>query len=173
VGFPFTHNSQINLWEGGGFLSSGVGGGRGFLWFNHLSLYTVTVSVAVSLRWALRVFGYLLLQYGEKIFSDEEVFEQIKPKSRKAYEKCWKEFKKLNPEINFEEGPPGEEAIVNFFRHLRLEKNVASFSIWTLYSYINSILKQKYGFKLQELPRVMLFIKGLEVDTKKKVAWGV
>jgi hypothetical protein len=109
----------------------------------------------------------------KKIFSDEEVFEQIKPKSRKAHEKCWKEFKELNPEINFEEGPPGEEAIVNFFRHLRLEKKVASSSIWTLYSYINSILKQKYGFKLQELPRVTLFIKGLEVDTKKKVAWGV
>jgi hypothetical protein len=44
----------------------------------------------------------------KKIFSDEEVFEQIKPRSRKAYEKCWKEFKELNPEINFEEGPPGE-----------------------------------------------------------------
>ncbi len=43
----------------------------------------------------------------KKIFSDEEVFEQIKPKSRKAVVKCWKEFKELNPEINFEEGPPG------------------------------------------------------------------
>jgi hypothetical protein len=43
------------------------------------------------------VFGYLLLQYGEedKIFSDEEVFEQIKPASRKAYKKCWKEFKEI------------------------------------------------------------------------------
>jgi hypothetical protein len=46
----------------------------------------------------------------KKIFSDEEVSEQIKPKSRKAYEKCWKEFKELNPEINFEEGPPGKGA---------------------------------------------------------------
>jgi hypothetical protein len=31
-------------------------------------------------------------------------------------------------------------------------------------------LKRKYGFKLQELPRVKLFIKGLEVDTIKKKA---
>jgi hypothetical protein len=45
----------------------------------------------------------------KKIFSDEEVSEQIKPKNRKAFEKCWKELKELNPEINFEEGPPGEE----------------------------------------------------------------
>jgi hypothetical protein len=58
----------------------------------------------------------------KKIFSDEEVFEQIKPASRKAYEKCWKEFKEINPEINFEEGRPGEEAIVIFFKHLRFEK---------------------------------------------------
>jgi hypothetical protein len=51
----------------------------------------------------------------KKIFSDEEVFGQIKPKSRKAYVKCWKEFKELNPEINFEEGPPG----VHLFQQAR------------------------------------------------------
>jgi hypothetical protein len=49
-------------------------------------------------------------------FSVEEVFEQIKPASRQAYKKCLKEFKEINPEINFEEGPPGEEAIVHSFR---------------------------------------------------------
>jgi hypothetical protein len=49
----------------------------------------------------------------KKIFCDEEVFEQIKPASRKAYKKCWKELKEINPEINFEEGPPGEEDIVH------------------------------------------------------------
>jgi hypothetical protein len=32
----------------------------------------------------------------KKIFSDEEVFEQIKPASRKAYKKCWKEFKEIS-----------------------------------------------------------------------------
>jgi hypothetical protein len=106
----------------------------------------------------------------KKISSDEEVFENLKPASRKAYKKCWKEFKEINPEINFEEGPPGEEAIVNFLRHLWFEKKVASSSICTLYSYINSIFKRKYGFKLQERPTVSLFIKGLEVETKKKAA---
>jgi hypothetical protein len=57
----------------------------------------------------------------KKIFSDE-VFEQIKPASRKANKKCWKEFKEINPEINFEEDRPGEEAMVIFFKHLRFEK---------------------------------------------------
>ncbi len=61
-----------------------------------------------------------LQDFKKKIFPDEEVFEQIKPASRKAYKKCWKEFKEINPMINFEEGPPGEEAIVIFFKHLRL-----------------------------------------------------
>jgi hypothetical protein len=74
----------------------------------------------------------------KKIFSDDMVFEQIKPKSRKAFEKFWKEFNELNPEIIFEEVPPGEEVIVNFFKHPRFEKKVASSSIWTLYSYLNS-----------------------------------
>ncbi len=41
------------------------------------------------------MLGSLLLQYGEEDFSDEEVFEQIKPASRKAYNKCWKEFKEI------------------------------------------------------------------------------
>jgi hypothetical protein len=44
-----------------------------------------------------------LQDFKKKIFSDE-VFEQIKPASRKAYKKCWKEFKEINPIINFEEG---------------------------------------------------------------------
>jgi hypothetical protein len=43
-------------------------------------------------------------------------------------------------------------------------------SVWTLYSYLNSILKQKYGFKLQDLPRMTMFIKGFEEDTKKKAS---
>jgi hypothetical protein len=59
----------------------------------------------------------------------------------------------LNPENNFEEGPPGEEAIVNFFRYLRFEKKVASSSLWTLFSYLNSILKRKYGFKFKSWTR--------------------
>jgi hypothetical protein len=46
-----------------------------------------------------------LQDFKKKIFSDEEVFEQIKLASRKAYKKCWKEFKEINPMINFEEGP--------------------------------------------------------------------
>ena len=41
-----------------------------------------------------------------RIRSDEEIFAEIKDKSRKAYQKCWKDFKDCNPEVNFEEAPP-------------------------------------------------------------------
>jgi hypothetical protein len=37
--------------------------------------------------------AYRSLQEFKKNFSDEKVFEQIKLPSRKAYKKCWKEFK--------------------------------------------------------------------------------
>ena len=104
----------------------------------------------------------------KKIYSDKKVFDLMKEKTREAYQKSWQQFKDLNPECKFEEGPPGEDVILNFFKHLRGVKKVASSSMWTLYSYINSVMKRKYSVKLQELPRVTLYIKGLEVDTKKK-----
>ena len=106
----------------------------------------------------------------ERIYSDQEVFEQIKDKSRKAYIRAWKEFKLFNTSINYEESPPGEDAMIAYFKHLRLEKKSATSSMWTTYSYLNSVLKRKYGVKLQSLPRVTMFIKGFEEDTKQKAA---
>ncbi len=41
--------------------------------------------------------------------------------------------------------------------------------MWTIY-YINSVLNRKYEVKLQSLPRVTMFIKGFEKDTKHKAA---
>lgn len=106
----------------------------------------------------------------ERIFSDAEVFDQIKDKSRKAYIRSWQNFKEFLPNINFEEGPPAEDDIISFFRHLRQEKKAATSSLWTIYSYVNSVLKRKYGVKLQDLPRVTLFLKGFDEDTKVKAA---
>ncbi len=49
-------------------------------------------------------------------------------------------------------------------------KKAATSTMWTIYSYINSVLKRKYGVKLQSLPRVTMFTKGFEEDTKHKAA---
>lgn len=104
------------------------------------------------------------------IFTDESVFSQIKEKSRNAYIKSWEDFKNYLAGHNFEECHPGEEDIISFFNHLRLEKKMATSSIWTIYSYINSVMKRKYGWKLQSLPRITMTIKGYEEDTKNKAA---
>jgi hypothetical protein len=95
----------------------------------------------------------------EKIFSDEEVFDQIKDGSRKA----WHDFKALTPQTISMRATlvkkPG-----------RLEKKIATSSLWTACSYINCILKRKYGSKLQSLPRVTMFIKSFDEDTERKAA---
>ena len=104
------------------------------------------------------------------IFTDESVFSQIKEKSRNAYVKSWEEFKTYLAGHDFEECHPGEEDIISFFNHLRNEKKMALSSIWTIYSYINSVMKRKYGWKLQSLPRITMTIKGYEEDTKLKAA---
>ena len=81
------------------------------------------------------------------IFTDESVFSQIKEKSRNAYVKSWEDFKTYIAGHNFKECHPGEEDIISFFNHLRNEKKMASSSIWTIYSYINSVMKRKLSME--------------------------
>ena len=97
----------------------------------------------------------------KKIYADDEVFAQIKDKSRKAFVKSWKDFKNFNINFEFEDGHPEQEAIISSFKDLRLEKKMTTSLIWTHYSYINSVMKRKYGWKLQTLPRITMTIKGL------------
>jgi hypothetical protein len=47
-------------------------------------------------------------------------------------------------------------------------KKSASTSMWTFFSYFNSVLKRKYNFQLQSLPRVKMLLQGCEIDMKKK-----
>ena len=106
----------------------------------------------------------------KKINADDEVFAQIKDKSRKVYVKSWKDFKNFNIDFEFEDGHPEEEAIIVYFKHLRLEKKMARSSIWTHYYYINSVMKRKYSSKLQTLPRITMTMKGFEEGIKHKAA---
>jgi hypothetical protein len=47
------------------------------------------------------------------IISDEDVFSQIKDKSKKAYVKFWMDFKMFSVNFNSEEGLPGEDIIID------------------------------------------------------------
>ena len=45
---------------------------------------------------------------------------------------------------------------------------MATSSIWTHYYYINSVMKRKYGWKLQTLPRIIMTMKGFEENQKTR-----
>ena len=102
------------------------------------------------------------------IVSDDEVYAQFKDDCKKQYSRMWSQFRSHVSDFDFESGPPGEEAFVSFFKHLRLEKNFASTSMWTVYSCLNSMMKRKYNKKLQDLPRITMLIKSFDTDVKVK-----
>ena len=109
------------------------------------------------------------LPVGSKVFKDEEVFLQIKEKSRPAYIKAWTDFKDfLGEGSDLESALPTEQKIINFFSHLRTNKHMGSSSIWTNYSYINSVFKRKYGTYLQSMPRITMVINVFGEDIKQK-----
>ena len=78
------------------------------------------------------------------------------------------DLKNFNIDFEFEDGHPEEEAIIVYFKHLRLGEKMATSSIWTHYSFINSVTNRKYGWKLQTLPRIKMTIKGVQEDIKHK-----
>jgi hypothetical protein len=105
------------------------------------------------------------------IVSDNDVFQQFtNDKSRKQYQRTWSQFVDFCGDFDFDAGQPGEELLSNYFKFLRLERKMASSSLWTVYSCLNSIFKRKYNAKLQDLPRLTLLIKGFNDDVKQKAA---
>ncbi len=102
------------------------------------------------------------------IVPDAEVFMQFTEKSKQQYSRIWAHFRNFVTEVDFETGPPGEEAFTRYFNFLRLQKKYASSTLWTYYSCLNSIMKRKYNFKLQDLPRLTMLVKGFDTDIKNK-----
>jgi hypothetical protein len=49
-------------------------------------------------------------------------------------------------------------------------EEVATSSMWIIYSHIRSVLNRKYGVKLQSFPRVTMFIKDFHENNKHKAA---
>jgi len=70
--------------------------------------------------------------------------------------------------VDFKESPPGEEVLAKYFAHLQNVKEMASSTMWTLYSYINSVMQRKYSKKLQEYPRLKIQLKSYDKDIKNK-----
>ncbi len=108
----------------------------------------------------------------KKIYTDRKVFKQIKDASRKQYIKIWQDFKNFTFGHNFEDSQLGEEDFIAFVKHMRLEKKMATSTLWTQYSMLNSVMKRKYGSKIQDFPRVTILIKGFPEDLKQKAHPG-
>ena len=94
------------------------------------------------------------------IKDDLTAFESIKEKTRPRYKKTWVEFKDfIGAGEEFDSRSPTEEELSSYLRHLRQEKGAASSSMWTLYSMINGVFKEKYGFSLKQYPRLTTLLK--------------
>jgi len=102
------------------------------------------------------------------IASNDEVFLQFKEESKKQYKRIWSQFRGFAADFDLEAAAPGEEILANFFKWLREEKKMASSTMWTYYSCVNSILKRKYNVKLQEIPRITMLLKSFDTDVKEK-----
>jgi hypothetical protein len=136
----------------------GGGGGGGFYVPNMTGYLFTSVYTVVATTMA-------------PIVSDHDVFLQFtNESSQKQYKRKWSEFVEFCGDFDLEAGHPGEDLLSNYFKHLRNTKKMASSSLWTIYSCLNSIFKRKYSTKLQELPRLTLLIKGFDKDVKQKAA---
>ncbi len=58
----------------------------------------------------------------------------IKDASRKQYIKIRQAFKNFTVGHNFEDSQPEEEDFIVFFKYMRLEKKMATSTLWTHYS---------------------------------------
>ena len=98
--------------------------------------------------------------------SAEEILCSIKPvKSVKSYNKAWEDFEAF---VGSDER--GEEEFIWLFNHLRNERNMASITLWSVYSMINYTYQMKTGCKLQMFPRLTVLLKSYEANYTRKKA---
>jgi len=103
------------------------------------------------------------------IRSLDDALLTVKAGSRDRYKTIWKEFLSFCPTSHeFENRLPTEDEFTAYFKHLREVKKMASSSMWTYYSMINSCVKGIYSDKLQNFPRITSLLKAYDTDTKSK-----
>ena len=102
-----------------------------------------------------------------EIYPLNEALDLIKPKSRKKYAIEWANFTDLS-ENSFDSEMPSEKNLMDYIKHLRLEKKRASSTLICNYSMINSICKHRYGKELQCYARLSSLLKSYNTDKKKK-----
>ena len=105
------------------------------------------------------------------ILSLDEALLTIKQESRNRYRKVWKGFLDFCPnEDQLLSRMPKEDELTAYFKHLRETKKMASSSLWTYYSMLNSVIRGIYRRRLQEFPRNTSLLKAYDVDIKTKAS---
>lgn len=131
------------------------------------------------------------------VTSDAEALLSIKGTTKLRYLKAWTDFKvfsgrdieddKNDDGITSDDdskdvekrrrviSAPSEDELVRYFIHLRNNVKLAASSIWTTYSMINTVVKNKYGQRLQQFPKLTLLLKHFSVEvtpnaTRKEAA---
>ena len=102
-----------------------------------------------------------------RILPDSEAIKFI-GQSKGLYLKAWKDFKTFLPEGDIlETRYPTEDELSGYFTHLREDNEWASTTLWTTFSKINTICKNKYG---HEIPyaRVKSLLQAYNTDIKTK-----
>ena len=80
------------------------------------------------------------------------------------------DFKESFPNADFDSRRPTEEELREYFLNMRTVRGCASTTIWTNFSMVNSVCKNKYSFDIKSLPRIVTLLKSFEGAPKKKAA---
>ena len=104
-------------------------------------------------------FGYVL-EPTNGVLGDCAALLHIKPLARQCYLKEWEKLKEFLTDINLDEESPSEAALEKYFLYLRDDKTLASLSLWTVYSMLNSVYKESMALtsfisKIKKSPEVL------------------
>ena len=101
--------------------------------------------------------------------SADEILNELNPlKSSKKYNDRWNEFMNFS-NIN-QDNEPNEESFLTYFDNLKHQKNLASSTMWSIYSMLNHKMQMVYGQKLQKYPRLTALLKSYEANYVRKTA---
>ena len=86
-----------------------------------------------------------------------DIIQQIKPvKSAQKYDSAWKDFKQFT---KLEDQCPSEDNFIEYFDYLKNSKKLASSTMWSIYSMLNTNFQLMSGKKLQIYPRLQMLLK--------------
>ena len=126
--------------------------------------YVSTIGIRSRLESA---FSYSPRPRMTAVQSLEAALSLQKPAYGLKCKKVWLDFVEYSSD-NFDDKAPQEEKLIDYFKQLRENKKLASSTLWVQYSYLNTIIKNRYGTKLQSFPRITTLLKSYDTDVKKK-----